>query len=332
MDLVVTSPPYPMIEMWDSVFGAQDSRIRTAIEAGDGTTAFVRMHEVLDAAWRECHRVLRPGGFLCVNIGDAVRTIGAEFRLYANHARVTGACEAIGFSSLPAIHWRKPTNAPTKFMGSGMLPAGAYVTLEHEYIRIFRKGGKRVFLESDRAHRRRSAYFWEERNLWFSDTWELQGVRQTQNGDLRTRSGAFPLELAFRLVNMYSLLGETVLDPFAGTGTTTRAAIGSARSSIACDLDPELVARARKVALDGREDLNDRQRDRLREHERFLSRYREKHHREPRYENIGLRTAVVTAQEREIQIPYIHSMIEEDDGAIVVNYEMAGQIGKDGME
>lgn len=68
-----------------------------------------------------------------------------NFQLYPNHARIINAFHALGVSNLPNILWRKQTNAPNKFMGSGMLPAGAYVTLEHEWILIFRKGGKRIF-------------------------------------------------------------------------------------------------------------------------------------------------------------------------------------------
>lgn len=321
-----------MIEMWDELLGVQDRRITEAIASGDGGSAFAYMHGILDHAWAECSRVLRPGGFLCINIGDAVRSLGGDFRLYTNHSRITGACEDLGLVSLPAIHWRKPTNAPTKFMGSGMLPAGAYVTLEHEYILIFRKGSKRRFSTEERERRRRSAYFWEERNLWFSDTWDFLGVRQApsigagggvRTSDQRARSGAFPLELAFRLVNMYSLIGDTVLDPFLGTGTTVRAAIASARSSIGYEVDRDSIEHARSAVLSGAKELNERQRRRMVEHERFLVRRRleNENPRETRYENDGLATAVVTAQERELTIPLVSSIEEKDGGVIVVDHE-----------
>ena len=178
IDLVVTSPPYPMIEMWDRVFGQQDERIDRSIQDGDGSRAFELMHQLLDAVWRECYRVLKPGAFACINIGDATRKIADGFRLYTNHSRVTSFCESLGFQSLPAILWRKQTNAPNKFMGSGMLPSGAYVTLEHEYIRILRKGGKRSFTNPEADRRKRSAFFWEERNVWFSDLWDFKGIGQ----------------------------------------------------------------------------------------------------------------------------------------------------------
>ncbi len=240
--LVLTSPPYPMIEMWDTIFSQQIPAAKRALEEMDGPAAFEAMHALLDKVWAECWRTLADGGFLCVNIGDATRKVGENFRLYTNHSRITAACEALGFQSLPAILWRKQTNAPNKFMGSGMLPAGAYVTLEHEYILVFRKGDKRVFNKPEKELRRASAVFWEERNQWFSDLWDFKGIRQAM-GDAKTRkrSGAFPFELAWRLIHMYSLQGETVLDPFLGTGTTLAAAIAAGRSSVGCEIDIDMA-------------------------------------------------------------------------------------------
>ena len=180
-----------------------------------------------------------------INIGDAVRTIGKNFQLYPNHARILTTFSKQGFTVLPEIIWRKPTNAPNKFMGSGMLPPSAYVTLEHEFILILRKGGKRIFkTEKDKINRRNSAYFWEERNTWFSDIWDLRGVTQTmlekKSKELRSRSAAFPFELAYRLINMYSVKGDVILDPFLGTGTTTIAAMVSARNSIGFEIEKNL--------------------------------------------------------------------------------------------
>lgn len=234
VQLVVTSPPYPMIEMWDEAFTALDPAVGPLLAAGQGMSAFARMHEALDAVWAACARALCPGGFLCVNIGDATRSLGGDFCLYPNHVRVSAALMALGLTPLPDVLWRKPTNAPNKFMGSGMLPAGAYVTYEHEYILIFRKGSKRSFGPADRARRAASAYFWEERNLWFSDLWtDLRGAGQRMGGGgPRERSAAFPFELPWRLIHMYSLQNDVVLDPFVGTGTTMAAALAAGRSSV----------------------------------------------------------------------------------------------------
>ncbi|UCE80463.1 MAG: site-specific DNA-methyltransferase [Methanobacteriota archaeon] len=244
IDLVVTSPPYPMIEMWDETFYALNSDIEEMMRRDDATGAHDMMHGELGSAWAEVERVLKDGAFACVNMGDATRTVGGRFQMFPNHARVTERFRKLGFFSLPSIIWRKPTNAPNKFLGSGMLPPGAYVTLEHEHILIFRKGEKRQFLSNEqKAVRSESAYFWEERNLWFSDVWtDLRGVSQNLNrANVRERSGAFPFELPYRLINMYSAKHDVVLDPFLGTGTTTLAAMASVRNSIGYEMDGTLL-------------------------------------------------------------------------------------------
>jgi DNA modification methylase len=242
VDLVVTSPPYPMIKMWDAHFVGLDPTIAGHLQHGRPHEMFVRMHALLEPVWDEVYRVLRPGGFACINIGDAVRSFDGTFGLYANHARLLDYLQRIGFTCLPAIIWRKPSNAPTKFMGSGMLPAGAYVTLEHEYILIVRKGGKRRFTPPEQQLRRESAIFWEERNIFFSDVWtDIRGTGQSLRREgARRRSAAFPLELALRLILMYAIKGDTVLDPFWGTGTTTLAAAAVARNSIGYEIAPGL--------------------------------------------------------------------------------------------
>jgi DNA modification methylase len=240
IDLMVTSPPYPMIEMWDDIFSKQNSTIGKALAKENGKIAFELMHRELDKVWKEVYRVLKDGGFACINIGDATRKIGDEFKLYSNHSRIMQYCVKLGFSSLPEILWRKQTNAPNKFMGSGMLPAGAYVTLEHEFILILRKGNKRkIMTEEDRKRRQESAFFWEERNVWFSDVWEdLKGTKQNNiNKEIRERSGAYPFELPYRIINMFSLRKDTVLDPFLGTGTTMIAAMATGRNSIGIEID-----------------------------------------------------------------------------------------------
>lgn len=251
IDLVVTSPPYPMIEMWDETFSDMDPEIGTCLGKGRGWEAYGRMHAVLDSVWQEVCRVLKPGGFACINIGDAVRTIGDCFFLYPNHAQILQSFIRNGLSPLPPVIWRKQTNAPNKFMGSGMLPAGAYVTLEHEYILIFRKGEKREFpTPQQRENRQQSAIFWEERNRWFSDVWfELKGARQQMTEEkIRRRSGAYPFELPYRLINMYSVMGDTVLDPFSGVCTTMFAAMAACRNSVMIEIEPDFLFAAEQKA------------------------------------------------------------------------------------
>ena len=88
VNLIVTSPPYPMIEMWDEMFSSQHPAIRNDLESGNGMAAFEKMHEVLNAIWQECDRVLADNGFVCINIGDATRTINDNFQLYSNHTQI----------------------------------------------------------------------------------------------------------------------------------------------------------------------------------------------------------------------------------------------------
>lgn len=305
--LVVTSPPYPMIGMWDGVFSGQCEGAGAALARGDGNTAFELMHRLLDRVWAECARTLLPGGYLCINIGDAVRTVDGTFRLYPNHARVLAACTSLGLDALPLILWRKPTNAPNKFMGSGMLPAGAYVTLEHEYILIFRKKGRRLFpTPAERTLRRESGLFWEERNVWFSDLWEFRGARQ--NGlagiETRSRSAAFPFELAFRLVNMFSVRGDTVLDPFLGTGTTSLACIASGRNCIGYEIDRPLGQTVPASVRSFAPTLNAGIASRLSRHLEFVERYR-RERGEPKYRNRVHGFPVVTAHETGIALPFV---------------------------
>ena len=99
-------------------------------------------------------------------IGDATRSLDKNFALFSNHARIISGCLNIGLQNLPNIIWRKQTNAPNKFMGSGMLPPGAYVTLEHEFILIFRKGRKREFKTDEEKLNRQESSFFERKEIF----------------------------------------------------------------------------------------------------------------------------------------------------------------------
>ena len=323
VDLVVTSPPYPMIEMWDGLFWEMSTDARNAFLAGEGMRAFEAMHRELDKVWAHQFRALKPGGFLCINIGDATRTIDKTFRLYPNHVRAASSCMELGFDPLPMIHWWKPTNAPNKFMGSGMLPAGAYATLEHEYILIFRKGGKREFAsEKLKKARYESAYFWEERNQWFSDVWDLKGLRQDLGVDAasRQRSAAYPFELAYRLVCMYSVRGDTVVDPFLGTGTTTFAAIAACRSSIGIEVDTALGQRVAGEILSCGERVNEIVAQRMRTHDEFVNK-RVLEGKTLKYVNEELRCRVMTGQETKLTLPMVDRIEMQGPGRFTVTYQ-----------
>lgn len=310
VDLVITSPPYPMIEMWDEIMSFQNPLIKKAFNESQPELAFELMHKELDAVWKECYRVVKDGGFICINIGDATRTIDGEFRLYNNHSRITQYCTSLGLTNLPNIIWRKQTNAPNKFMGSGMLPCGAYITLEHEYILIFRKGSKRNYKNAEqKADRRESSYFWEERNVWFSDLWDLKGTKQKiANTSTRDRSAAYPFEIPYRLINMYSQRGDVVLDPFLGTGTTTQAAMLLGRDSIGYEIDENMLqviqSNIKSMSV---EDMNKIIKARFDKHIEFVEE-RTKTKGGLRYTNEHLNCSVMTAQELDIRFNYVHSI------------------------
>ncbi len=346
VDLIVTSPAYPMIEMWDDLYGKQNPEIKHALENKQGEKACRLMHQELNKTWKECYRVLKKGGMACINIGDATRTIGGRFQLYSNHSRLIFQFKELGFDTLPIILWHKKTNAPNKFMGSGMLPAGAYVTLEHEYILIFRKGPKRIFKpagphpqrglkpaqigssivtsnQSDIKLRRRSAFFWEERNKWFSDIWfDLPGVSQNlNNNSLRKRSAAFPLELAYRLICMYSVQSDTVLDPFAGSGTTALACLATGRNSVSFETDKSFRSYIIDRLTNSKDFLNNITTQRLLEHIRCVGDYvsyaeKTKEKSSPlvmknskmKYKNHYYGFPVMTKQETELQFPFLKSV------------------------
>jgi len=192
VQLVVTSPPYPMIKMWDTPFARMDPKIAQLwqeLKADCREETVVRiyesMHENLARVWREAYRALIDGGTACINVGDATRTINGRFRLFANHSKIIEYCEEIGFTTLPYVLWKKPTTKPKykgkgAFLGSGFLPPNAYITLDCEFILIFRKGKLRQFPSHDQR-RYESAFTKKQRDEWFSQIWTLAGTRQTES-------------------------------------------------------------------------------------------------------------------------------------------------------
>ena len=315
VELVVTSPPYPMIEMWDETFAAQDPAIADHLGAGEGEAAYEAMHALLDEVWAEIERVLVPGGIACVNVGDATRTVGENFRVYRNHDRVATAFERLGFDPLPEILWRKPVNSGTKFLGSGMVPPNAYVTLEHEYVLVFRNGPDRRSFEPGADRRYEAAYFWEERNRWFSDVWDdVRGAAQAlADSSLRERSAAYPVAIPYRLVNMYSVYGDTVLDPFLGTGTTTIAAMAAGRDSVGYERSPAFAAHLEERVDDVGALAGRLGRARLRAHREFLSDQPDGGesfaHRSDHYD-----VPVRTAQERRLRLYAVTDVRETETG------------------
>ena len=103
VELIVTSPPYPMIEMWDDLFSELNPEIADSLGASEGQAAFAQMHEELEKVWEEVSRVLVDGGIACINIGDATRTVDGSFRVFQNHSRTITAFEGLGFEPLPEL-------------------------------------------------------------------------------------------------------------------------------------------------------------------------------------------------------------------------------------
>lgn len=322
INLVVTSPPYPMIEMWDEVFCSMNPEISKALKNNDGKLAFELMNNELDKVWDECFRVLKDGGVLCINIGDATRTINKNFQLFSSHSRILNYCLKKDFHNLPNIIWRKTTNSPNKYMGSGMLPVGAYVTLEHEYILIFRKGYKREFNSiDDKKLRRKSAFFWEERNKWFSDVWfDLKGISQKLNDTgVRERSAAFPFELVYRLINMYSVIGDTILDPFLGTGTTILASIVTGRNSVGVELEKNFLSLITKTINESVSMSKKIYSERVYQHLNFIEeRGKDK---DVKSKNKNYKFGCVSQQETDIEFYIVKDLVFNMTNKISVSYE-----------
>jgi DNA modification methylase len=326
VELVITSPPYPMIEMWDSLFQQLNPEIREQLDAGDGQAAFESMHGELDTVWDEVSRVLVDGGIACINVGDATRKVDGSFRVYQNHSRIINSFEHLGFEPLPELLWRKPVNSAAKFMGSGMLPPNAYVTLEHEYVLVFRNGEDQRQFEPKSERRYKSAYFWEERNQWFSDVWEdVRGeLQHLERGELRNRSAAYPFEIPYRLICMYSVYGDTVLDPFWGTGTTSLAAMTAGRDSIGYELEDDftqvfndrvqnVIEFSKNVIQQRLEDHRDFVRGKIESGDNF------------KYEARNYEFPVTTKQEKPLQFYSVRDIEETETGYRAVHEAIDGK-------
>ena len=230
--LTVTSPPYPMVGIWDDFFTQASA------------STYDSMHEYLNQTWLEVQRTLVPGGIACINIGDATRTRDGVFHLYPNHSRIIENFEKLGFVTLPYVLWKKPTTKPHykgkgAFLGSGFLPPNAYVTLDMEYILIFRKGPPRTFQPKD-PQRYKSQFTKKQRDEWFSQVWKVPGARQSIDG-LERRVAAFPEEIPRRLISMFSVLGDVVMDPFLGSGTTLKVAMELGRKFVGYEKQKQMA-------------------------------------------------------------------------------------------
>lgn len=232
--LVVTSPPYWNLKQYPDRPGQLGN--------SPDYEAFL---DSLREVFTECYRVLVPGGRIACVVGDVClsRRAAGRHRVVPLHADIAVFCRKMGFDNLNPIIWYKISNANyevengTRFLGKPYEP-NAIIKNDIEFILMQRKpGGYRRPTEGQRSASKLSK---KEYAQWFRQFWELPGA------STRKHPAPFPDELAYRLVRMFSFVGDTVLDPFVGTGTTMVAALRASRSSVGIDIDPDYIAMARR--------------------------------------------------------------------------------------
>jgi len=312
VNLIITSPPYPMIKMWDDLFNSLNNKITQDLIETKPKTAFELMHKELEKIYDEAIKKLTSDAYICINIGDATRTCNNFFSLYPNGSRTISYFTKKGFSLLPSIIWSKPTNSPTKFMGSGMLPVGAYNTLEYENILIFRKSKRKFEDENIKKIRRESAFFWNERNLWCSNIWNFIGVNQKNKNLSRERNGAFPIELPYRIISLLTIKNDTVLDIFGGTGTTLLACTALQRNGIIVELMSEFKSEIENRINNSINLLNNKNLSRIKIYKKFIEERLTKGKSEPKHYNDFLKIKVISSQEKEIKIPIIKNILKNE--------------------
>ncbi|SMO63422.1 DNA modification methylase [Balnearium lithotrophicum] len=232
VQLVVTSPPYWSIKNYG-----------TENQIGYGQT----LHEYLKdlyRVWKESYRVLEPGRRLVINIGDqfARSIIYGRYKIIPLHAEIIAQCEEIGFDYMGSIIWQKKTTMNTtggaNVMGSYPYPPNGMVEIDYEYILIFKKPGKSRKVPKE--IKEKSKLTKEEWKEFFSGHWYFGGVRQIEH------QAMFPEELPNRVIRMFSFVGETVLDPFLGSGTTAKVALELNRNVIGYEINEDFLQVIRK--------------------------------------------------------------------------------------
>ena len=226
--LVVTSPPY-----WQ----LKDYGNPRQIGFHDTYEEYINN---LNLVWSECHRVLHKGCRLCVNIGDqfARSVYYGRYKVIPIRTEIIKFCESAGFDYMGAIIWRKVTTCNTTggatVMGSFPYPRNGILKLDYEFILILKKHGRAPKVSA--ATKERSKLTQEEWNRFFSGHWQFPGERQDKH------LAMFPEELPRRLIRMFTFIGDSVLDPFLGSGTTCLAAGNLDRNSIGYEINEEFLA------------------------------------------------------------------------------------------
>ena len=232
IDLVVTSPPYWNLKPY---------------EAGDGQLGLIDDFDIflreLDIVWQHCFRLLKPGARLVIVTGDVLmprRRFGRHV-VFPLHAAIQEHCRQLGFDNLAPIIWHKIGNATLevdnggRFLGKPYEPNGI-VKNDIEYILFQRKPGG--YRSPSVASRVLSVIPAPTHAEWFRQIWTISGA------STRNHPAPFPLPLAERLVRMFSFVGDTVLDPFLGSGTTAVAAGRWGRNSLGIDVEPKYFVAA----------------------------------------------------------------------------------------
>jgi len=225
--LVITSPPY-----WQ----LKDYGTENQIGFHESYESYINN---LNLVWEESYRVLHPGCRLCINIGDqfARSVYYGRYKVIPIRTEIIKFCETIGFDYMGAVIWQKVTTCNTTggatIMGSFPYPRNGILKLDYEFILLFKKQG--VLPVPTKEQKELSIMTKDEWNTYFSGHWYFAGAKQ--DGHI----AMFPEELPARLIKMFSFAGETVLDPFLGSGTTTLAARNLGRNSVGYEINPDFI-------------------------------------------------------------------------------------------
>lgn len=225
--LIITSPPYWQLKD----YGAENQ-----IGFNDSYEDYINN---LNLVWNECYRVLHDGCRLCINIGDqfARSVYYGRYKIIPIHTEIIKFCETIGFDYMGAIIWQKPTTMNTTggatVMDSFPYPRNGIIKIDYEFILIFKKPGNSPKVSKELKDK--SKLTKEEWNGYFSGHWNFNGEKQPKH------LAMFPEELPKRLIKMFSFVGDTILDPFLGSGTTTKASKNLNRNSIGYEINEKFL-------------------------------------------------------------------------------------------
>ncbi|MDI6602341.1 MAG: site-specific DNA-methyltransferase [Thermoanaerobacteraceae bacterium] len=225
--LIITSPPYWQLKDYGS---------NEQIGYNDTYEEYINN---LNLVWEEAYRVLHKGCRLCINIGDqfARSVYYGRYKIIPIRTEIIKFCETIGFDYMGAIIWQKVTTCNTSggatVMGSYPYPRNGILKLDYEFILIFKKPGNAPKVPKD--IKEKSKLTKEEWNQYFSGHWNFPGEKQDKH------LAMFPVELPYRLIKMFSFVGDTVLDPFVGSGTTSLAAKLLQRNSIGYEINHDYL-------------------------------------------------------------------------------------------